>query len=491
MALADDVAAAIDREVHVSHGDQRSRTWRWLARPVTIFILLSVPFGLATIAINPPLRGNDETAHFLRVYGITSGDVVPSVQDDRNRRGVFIPAQLHADLSFFEAARQQVWTPGFDYRTVFINYQHNHGSQSSKDADGQPAFALYQGSEAYSPAPYLPSIVASLVGRAFGADFLTLFYLMRIAGLLAMTAATAYAIAVVPHLQWTFLTIAMLPSAFYGRTVIGADGATVSFTLVVAALCLRQACCPDDKAIWQRAVFMGLCVLSKPPQVAWLILEAMCRPLREIPRQWRTIALVTLPGLILTGLWVAAATGDVGAWRVASGLGMPAELFEPTRKISRLFADPLHFPALLLASLGIWELNQLWRQLIGVLGWLDTGLRDWLYPVLSALLMASVIVPLPLDRVVRYRVAAASIVAAVAYILAVYLIFYLTWTPINATEIWGVQGRYFVVLLAPLAVAIAALVNRGLRERTRSALAIGSAVLSIAATIDAILRVNW
>jgi uncharacterized membrane protein len=100
-------------------------------------------------------------------------------------------------------------------------------------------------------------------------------------------------------------------------------------------------------------------------------------------------------------------------------------------------------------------------------------------------------VPLPLDRVVRYRVAAASIMAAVAYILGVYLIFYLTWTPINATEIWGVQGRYFVVVLAPLAVAIAALVNRGLRERTQSALAVGSAVLSIAATIEAILRVNW
>jgi uncharacterized membrane protein len=467
----------------------RPEIWRRLISPAAIFLLLSVPFGLALIAINPPLRGYDEKAHFLRVYGIASGDIVPSSRDEQGRRGVFIPTQLRTDVYFFDAARQKVWTPGFDYRTVFAEYLASRPPSGARDTG--PAFALYDGAEAYSPAPYLPAIGATLVGRVFGADFLTLFYLMRIASFLATTAVTAYAIAIVPHLQWTFMTIAMLPSAFYGRTLIGADAASVSLTLGVVALCLRAACRVDGGSDRWRATFMGLCALSKPPQVAWLILEAMTRPLAETPKRWRTIALVVLPGLILTALWIATAAGDVGTWRVSSGTGIAPELFEPSRKLPLLVTRPLHFAGLVIASLGTWEAYHLWRQLIGVLGWLDTGLRDWTYPILSALLMASAIVPLPLDRSTRHRVAITCLVAVGAYFLAVYLIFFLTWTPINATEIWGVQGRYFVVALAPMAVAVAALANRGPGVIVQSTIAIGSAALSIAATTEAVLRVNW
>src|SRR4029453_5714229 len=138
-------------------------------------------------------------------------------------------------------------------------------------------FTLYQGSEAYSPVPYLAYIVAAGVGRALGVGFLGLFYMMRIAGFVAMTAVAAYAIAVVPHLKWTFLVIAMVPSALYGRTVIGADGAALSFTLVVTAFWLGSAHPPGSGGTWERATFMTLCVLSKPPQVAWVALEFMVR----------------------------------------------------------------------------------------------------------------------------------------------------------------------------------------------------------------------
>jgi uncharacterized membrane protein len=314
---------------------------------------------------------------------------------------------------------------------------------------------------------------------------------MRITGFVVMTAVAAYAIAIVPQLKWTFVLIAMLPSALYGRTVIGADGATLSFTLLVTALCLRGACQLGGERIWERAVFMTLCILSKPPQVAWLILEAMVRPLRELPHRWRTLAVIALPGLVLTMLWIAAVSADVGAWRVAAGTQRPAELFGPTRKLALLLTDPLHFPASLIASLGAWELHNLWRQLIGVLGWLDTGLQEWIYPIVSTFFVASFFAPLPLQRAVRYRIATVSAMAVFGYVIAVYLIFYLTWTPVDEVKIWGVQGRYFVAMLAPIAVIGAAIINRGPSETVRSAIAICGAVLSGTAIIEAILRVNW
>jgi len=489
MALLRDSPASLIPEAPGSpiHG----RTRVFLANPVAVFVLLSALFGLAALIVNPPLRGPDEAAHFLRAYGITTGDIIPSVRNEQGHKGIFLPARLHDDFSFFEAARYEIWTPGFTYRTVVDDYLRKRGTRIAEDDERPAVFLLYQGSEAYSPAPYLPYIVAAAIGRAFGLDFLGMFYLMRIIGFVAMTAAAAYAVAIVPHLRWTFLLIAMLPSALYGRTVIGADGAALSFTLVVTALCLRSACRLGGERIWERAAFMTLCVLSKPPQVAFVLLEAMTRALRELPRRWRTLALITLPGLVLTVAWVAAVSADVGAWRIADGSNRPAELFEPARKFSLLLTDPLHFPISLIAGLGTSELYDLWRQLIGVLGWLDTGLQDWSYPVFSGLLVASFLAPMPLDRAARYRIAAVSALAGIAYVLAVYLIFYLTWTPADALQIWGVQGRYFVVALPPVALAVAAMTNRGPSETVRSAIAICGAVLSGAAVNEAILRVNW
>jgi hypothetical protein len=52
-----------------------------------------------------------------------------------------------------------------------------------------------------------------------------------------------------------------------------------------------------------------------------------------------------------------------------------------------------------------------------------------------------------------------------------------------------VQGRYFVVVLAPLSGA--AIIKWGAGETTRSCIAICGATLSGVATFEAIARVNW
>src|SRR5262245_19149485 len=61
-----------------------------LRRPVALFVLLSTLFGVPAIFLNPPLRGADEPAHFLRIYGISHGQLIPSLADEKGRRGLFL-----------------------------------------------------------------------------------------------------------------------------------------------------------------------------------------------------------------------------------------------------------------------------------------------------------------------------------------------------------------------------------------------------------------
>ena len=47
------------------------------SRPAMIFALLSLAFGSIIILANPPLRGPDEIAHFLRIYSYARGELLP------------------------------------------------------------------------------------------------------------------------------------------------------------------------------------------------------------------------------------------------------------------------------------------------------------------------------------------------------------------------------------------------------------------------------
>jgi hypothetical protein len=468
---------------------------RWvaalLAKPAAVFVALSLLFGMLTIAAEPPLRGPDEKAHFLRAYGLSRGEIVPAGVDHEGRKGLLVPARLYDDLEFFEDTRYRIKTPGFSYREVLTDYAVLADYKRRWAQPGMPqrppVFVLYTGSEGYAPTAYLPYIAAALTARAAGLDFLGMFYLMRTAGLLAMTAAAAYAIAVVPNLKWAFLLIAMLPAALYGRAVISADGAVLSYTLLVTALCLRAAQSGTTGRAWERALWMTLCILSKPPQIAFAVLELMVGRLRDLRRAWPRAALVILPGLILGPLWVIAASAEVGVWRVIH-MGRPEE-FDPVWKLRFMLEHPLHFPMLLIKSLDY--SGELWKQLIGVLGWLDNPLRPAVYPALSALLVVVSLQRLALDRGTRARIAAIAALAAVSYFLAVWLIFFLTWTPVQADRVLGVQGRYFIVMLPPLVLALAALLPRALPEKIVAAAAVIGAVIAGGATLDAIVRITW
>lgn len=460
-----------------------------LARPAAVFTVLSLLLGLTTTVVTPPLRAPDEPAHFLRIYGFARGEVLASAADEQGRKGLFLPGRLHEEFVFFADNRYRAGSAGFSYREVVTEYLQRRAARITERNATPPVFVLFEGSEGYSPAAYLPQLVAGFIAELGDFDFLARLYLMRLAGLVAMTAVAAYAIAVLPYGQWAFVLIAMLPSALYARATISGDSAVLSYTMLVAALALAAASGATGGSARQRSLWMTLCVLSKPPQIAFVVLEAMTSPLKELRRRWRTLAVVVLPGLVLLPLWILTVSGEMGAWRMIEGYKLPPEQFQPLWKLQYMLQHPLHFPTQLLASFG--RMPDAWRELIGVLGWRDTHLHGWGYAGLTLTLALACWNRLPLDRSTRARVAVVSALAIVSYILALYLIFYLSWTPVAAYEVEGVQGRYFIGILPSLALLIASLLPWELPRPAVAAAAIGGALSSGVATIEAILRFDW
>src|SRR5262245_7938310 len=465
-----------------------ARARRWLVscadRPVAAFLLLSVVSGLPAIFVTPPFRGADEPAHFLRAYGISRGEIVPSVADDKGRKGIVLPAGINNGYQFFEAARYRFGTEGFNYHDAFAEYR----SKKANRPDVASEFVLYAGSEGYAPVAYVPYVAAALVARVLGLDFVPMLWLMRLAGFITATALAAYAIAIAPYGRWAFLAVAMLPISLFERAIVCADGAALGLAMLVTALCLRTAAGGADHAGW-RSLWMTLCVLIKPSHTAFVVLEGMTAPLAGWRRRLAVTALVVAPGLVFTAIWLIAGSADMGAWRMIEGTGAPPEQFNIGWKLGYLLGHPWHFVDVSLGTLA--NAYELWREMIGGLGWRDTHLPTWLYLALSAAFVATCLVRTDLDRSVRMRVAAIGGLTMLGYSLAIFLIFYLAWTPIDAPFIHGIQGRYFTIILPIAAVTFAAVANRALRRPATAVIATVAALAAGVATIDAIMRTNW
>jgi uncharacterized membrane protein len=453
--------------------------------PLMAFTALSLLFGILIIVATPPLRGPDETAHFLRAYGIALGDIVPSTSDAQSRKGIFLPSRLYEGFDFFESVRTKEKGRGwFGYGPVFRTY-FSHRS-AAIESDPPTVFVPYGGSEGYSPVAYLPQVMAALAARALDLDFVPTLYVMRFAGLAAMTAMIAYAIAISPQLAWTFVTIATLPAALYGRSVVSADGSALAAAMLVAALWLRGFLSPHGHRAGQFSFWMMFSALNKPTNLAFVLLGLM------IPtRRWPAVVLATLPAIGAALFWTVHSGADSGAWRMVEITGQDAAAFDPVVKLSHLLNHPLHFPAAVIGAIRENDLGELWRQAIGVLGLFDTVLQDWVYPTVSVLLVSTFFARLPLTPAARGQVAITAAVAACAYAVSVYLVCYLSFTPLDANIVWGVQGRYFVPCVPVVAIAFASAVNRGPEEWLRAGLAISAGVLSGSASIDAIMRADW
>jgi uncharacterized membrane protein len=462
-------------------------------QPVTAFVFLSLAFGSLVIFITPPLRGPDEISHFLRIYSYVRGELLPAAQVD-GRKGIFVERELYNQLLFFRSAGEWFATArekDVRYGQIMALYRDSAG-MSDDERDEGAVFAPFAGTEGYNPIAYLPYVAAATIGGLLGLEFPNLLLLMRLFGLAAFTAVAAYAIAVTPVLKWAFVLIAMLPVSLYNRSVLSADGAALCSAMVITALCLSGAQKVAAGRVWERSLWMTLCALTKQPQIVFVLLELMVCSLKELPRRWRwiSVAIVVLPCLVLSPLWVVAVSAEIGAWRLQMEGYHPPEHFDPLWKLFYMWEHPYHFPLAAWTALTGWG-DRLWPELIGILGWQDILLRPWTYLMLTGCLVLAPLQRLQLDGATRARVAVMTGLTALGYVALVYLIFFLTYTPLDVDHVRGVQGRYFVIALPPAVIFVAAIINRELPGRMPAAIAVAGSIIAGAATVEALLQAYW
>jgi uncharacterized membrane protein len=155
-----------------------------------------------------------------------------------------------------------------------------------------------------------------------------------------------------------------------------------------------------------------------------------------------------------------------------------------------MWEHPYHFPLAAWTALSGWA-GRLWQELIGIVGWQDILLPHWIYVVLTVLLLFVPLQRIQLDGAARARVAVLTGLAVLGYVVLVYLIFFITYTPIDVDHVRGVLGRYFVIALPAAAIFVASVINIELPRGAPAAIALTGSLIAGIATVEALLRAHW
>ena len=418
-----------------------------------LYLLLALPCALRLAFVTVPYDTADEVNHFLRATQIGQGGLLSTKLAGGNAGGALPVGVVRSyDLDHL------VHGPGHDRitRTALAPFKAIHWGRAT-------GLIGFPNTATYGPAMYAPAALGIDLGRLAGLPVLATLRAARAADAVAATSLAATAILItVAGLPFLSLVL-MLPMTLSLFGSASQDAMLIASGAFVAAWLGRRG--SGATAGWFAWLAIGALVGAM----------AMARP---------PYALLAAIFVILTfgeadrakGLAAAALTMLIaGGWFV---FGV-ATLGVPTRAGGSLLGGAqIHWIMSheVQAALVVWRTLVDWpdyrfREVVGVLGWLDIALPERIYRWTAIAMIGTLAMTLwrPGTGAARRLLILLTLVATV---LSIYVALYLSWTMIGAVRIDGVQGRYFIPL-APFLLLLG-------RSRPGAGHAVAAAIVIVA-----------
>ncbi|HYI42075.1 MAG TPA: DUF2142 domain-containing protein [Sphingomicrobium sp.] len=451
---------------------ERGRLRRILRAPEAVFLFFSLIAGLVLVGLITPLVGGNETYNFQRASSIANGELLV--------RPVALPGGT-AELLEAIGRRFPLGTPP-PYVLSESEYQTLAAIPLRAD---EPRVVTPSPITVLHPISYLPHAPTMAAGQALGLSPLAIFYIGRLAGLLAGIALTVFAIRIVPVHKHALAAIALLPPMLFSRSTLDADQLTNGLAFLFLAMVIREIVERGPLPATRIAAIAITGFFLAQAKSAYLLLPllTLAIPAERFGTPARKAwfcALFVLPGVAGSVGWMLLVKhtffNDIqyGTW---SGI------VQPDRQLAAILANPFLYAVTLLRTLfATMLIPTAVIELFGVFG-PPVKMPALMIAAVAGLFAATI---LSQHRAAEPRLSALGTKALAAGISAVTLVIiltllYLQWTRFGAPVIQGFNGRY-IYPLAPLLLLLVAVPGRRIFGVSASAWLIAMGVVSVAGT---------
>ena len=334
-----------------------------------------------------------------------------------------------------------------------------------------PAGPVAFSAPGYVPLAYSPAALALAIGRLLDLPLLVMFYLARLVNLLAGVVLCWIAVGITPMGKRILAATALLPMATFLRSSISPDGLLIAVGLLAFALAASEALEKWPK----RAALLTVCfilVVSKPiylfmPLLAMLIGNRSRRVAGRTLAHFIAAILTTALAVAIAGWWVVAplqpADDSTSELQLSTPQPPLRAMSEADRTASAgelsiqeqargILRNPAGFASIVATE--YWsQLPALSYQFVGRFGWLDTPLPLTVRMLYLGMLFLIALTDGRPDFSLSFGQRAVLAAVFLGTLLATAGIIYITWTPVGAGYIEGMQGRYFIPV-APAALLL-------------------------------------
>jgi uncharacterized membrane protein len=488
------------RQMVAAPVSQPKVTERWLA--LLAFVLLALPVLLFLVTMMPTGEPPDEPMHLVRADSLLHGQLIG------RRVATLNPGTGAPDAGVTSDPGLAVAAQGFDLLTPLAQKKVTRARLAALRALPwwpKPVFMSAPNTAAYGPLTYLPAAAGLGAARLLGFGPYAAIHWARFANTIAFVAIGALALMLARRGRLMLLVVLGLPMTLALASAAGQDGLLVALACLGVALFTRG----DRRGDWWGAALFALVIMQRPPYLPLILLPFVAGSAgRAVRGRLLASVLMAAPAVLWSAAvtrWVAVALRP-GASYLPGPLwpGDPHRLFRSSNAGAQLSAL-LHHPAEAML-LPLHSLAAHWKSLseecVGLFGFLDIPLPLPVYYLWFAAITAGLIaaaIPPPespsatLEPAPQAALARLGVLAVVlGSVWLIYLTLYVTWTPVGALAVEGVQGRYFLPLLPILILAMPRL--RALRRLPRALwviLPVAALCAGLIATPLAILRAYY
>ena len=400
-----------------------------------MYLFFALVLGSLFVVVTPPGGVPDEPAHLAKIVLVENGQWVGG------HEGAVLDPPLSKLLGPFDG----FLNPATQFEAAEV-LEH-----ASAPLRCRPAKEDFVGSAAsYSPTMY--TVGAVLLNLSCRADTTVgaFFYAARWLNLLLSVTLTFFALRAAGPLSWPIAMFALMPMSLFEQASLTADSMTLGLGFLMMGL---HAGLASGHLQLTRRLELGILVASvalafTKPGAAWLCAGFLLTWPAYRPHVRRFAVMCFM--LILVP-WILHATWVL--W--SSQYGIPRVGIDVSANVNALTEDPSRVAMLVWNTFTGDEGEFLYMSVVGRLGWLDVVMSYWAYSLGYLVLAASLLMKGDATRDPPRFTRPVAILLGLGAVLIPVAPMYLYWTTQSAQAVQGLQGRYFIPMLAFIACWVA------------------------------------
>lgn len=474
---------------------------RLLSTP-NLFLILATIFGTYFILNVPLLWGSDETFHTMRIYQLSEGNLRAQHLGDTRELGGYggdVPENLVKLTQYVNYDLQNNATTSTIFGTKNVNDPSIYKELGNKKLDdGKYTSYAFSNTAAYSPVPYLPSLVGMWIAQGLDLSVSQSIKLMRAFSLVAYVVVIYVALKILKksNYKWIIFSIALLPTTLFQASIISADSLTNAILILYSAILLKALVIPKYKLKILEIILLGFSIISipllKPGYLPLILLVFLIPNNRFIAKNSAISFKFTLmaSSFFLAALW-SLATKSVAQTIKLIKPGEDWQDIDTHGQIIYIIHQPVAYIENIARTLLLNDNNYI-GDIVGSLGFNAVKVPGIVFILEIVILVTAIL--LTENVVIKKRVPYTIIASVFGCFLLTVTILYISYSSVGSPVVSGIQGRYFLPLIPLLLGAIALIIptqHFGLKQHSAKIVLCSMVIFCLFASAFRYHYVTW